>query len=280
MEMNKLPEGCVSTIISLTSPADACRSSLVSSSFRSAVESDVVWERFLPSDYQDTISRSGENNVKNFSSKKELFLHFCNAVLIDGGKKSFRLEKSSGKKCFILSARELSITWSDNPEFWIWKSSPESRFAEVAELKSVSKLEIEGKIRTQKLSPNTRYGAYLIMKTNSGAYGLDLVPAETSVEVGSQSVSSNKAYLTNQDAKKQQMECLFYSNRRQMLKPRVLDSGINGVIERKDGWMEIEVGEFFNGESDEMVKMSVREIKGYQLKGGLVIEGIEVRPKK
>lgn len=150
----------------------------------------------------------------------------------------------------------------------------------MAELRSVSKLEIEGKIRTQKLSPNTRYGAYLIMKTNSGAYGLDLVPAETSVQVGSKLVSSNKAYLTNQDAKKQQMECLFYSNRRQMLQARVLDSGINGVAERKDGWMEIEVGEFFNGESDEMVKMSMREIMGFQLKGGLVIEGIEVRPKQ
>lgn len=150
----------------------------------------------------------------------------------------------------------------------------------MAELRSVSKLEIEGQIRTQKLSPNTRYGAYLIMKTNSNPYGLDLVPAETSVEVGTQLVSSHKAYLSNQDAKKQQMECLFYSNRRHMMKPKVVDSIINGICERTDGWTEIEMGEFFNGESDEMVKMSVREIKGYQLKGGLVIEGIEVRPKQ
>ena len=35
--------------------------------------------------------------------------------------------------------------------------------------------------------------------------------------------------------------------------------------------MEIELGEFFSGEANEEVKMSLMEIKGYQLKGGLVI---------
>ena len=45
--------------------------------------------------------------------------------------------------------------------------------------------------------------------------------------------------------------------------------------------MELELGDFFNGDQgdDEEVKMSLREAKGYHLKGGLIIEGIEVRPK-
>lgn len=51
LDMNVLPESCVAVILSLTSPADACKSSLVSSTFQSASESDSVWERFLPSDY-------------------------------------------------------------------------------------------------------------------------------------------------------------------------------------------------------------------------------------
>jgi hypothetical protein len=43
--------------------------------------------------------------------------------------------------------------------------------------------------------------------------------------------------------------------------------------------LEIELGEFFSGENDEEVKMSLMEVKGHHLKGGLIIEGIEIRPK-
>ena len=49
-------------------------------------------------------------------------------------------------------------------------------------------------------------------------------------------------------------------------------------MRREDGWMEIEIGEFFCGEADEEVLMSLMEV-GYQLKGGLIVEGVEIRPK-
>ena len=49
-------------------------------------------------------------------------------------------------------------------------------------------------------------------------------------------------------------------------------------MRREDGWMEIEMGEFFCGEADEEVLMSLMEV-GYQLKGGLIVEGVEIRPK-
>ncbi|KAK6139396.1 hypothetical protein DH2020_026860 [Rehmannia glutinosa] len=48
---------------------------------------------------------------------------------------------------------------------------------------------------------------------------------------------------------------------------------------RGDGWLEVELGEFYNDGSEKEVKMEFREIKGEQLKGGLVVEGIELRPK-
>ncbi|KAJ8752540.1 hypothetical protein K2173_004828 [Erythroxylum novogranatense] len=274
---NSLPEGCISSIISFTSPIDACKSSLVSSSFQSATESDIVWERFLPSDYQNIASRS--TTPLKFSSRKELFLRLCSPVLIDGGRKSFKLERSSGKKSYVLSARELSITWSDEPMYWSWTSSPESRFSEVAVLTTISWLEIQGKIRTGMLSPNTRYGAYLILKIAARAYGLDLLPSEISVEVGNQVTNGTACLRRGQDEKKQQMERLLYGNRMQMLKSRVIEGDERVPVERKDGWLEIELGEFFNGESDEEVKMRFMEVKGHHLKGGLVIEGIEVRPK-
>jgi hypothetical protein len=84
-EFNILPEGCVSTILSFTSPQDACKSSLVSTIFQAAADSDVVWERFLPTDYQDIVSRSMV--PFKFSSKKELFLLLCSSLLVDGGRK-------------------------------------------------------------------------------------------------------------------------------------------------------------------------------------------------
>jgi hypothetical protein len=157
------------------------------------------------------------------------------------------------------------------------------RFSEVAELRTTDWLEIHGKIKTETLSPNTTYGAYLVMKIYDRAYGLDPIPSEISVAVGDQ-ICKATAYLrrrTSGDGKKQQMESLFYMNRIEMLRKRVIDEGDERFpSERGDGWMEIELGEFFNGDEDSQeVTMSLMEIKGYQLKGGLVIEGIEVRPK-
>ncbi|KAK6243003.1 hypothetical protein QUC31_009412 [Theobroma cacao] len=277
LDMNVLPESCVAVILSLTSPADACKSSLVSSTFQSASESDSVWERFLPSDYGEIVSKASDN--LEFSSKKELYLLLCNPVLVADGKMSFKLERSTGRISYILSARELSITWSNDPMYWVWKSIPESRFAEVAELKTVSWLEIHGKIRSKTLTPNTRYGAYLLLKITDRAFGLDLIPSEISLEVGNGAKFTNTAYLRSQDSKKQRMEDLFYGNRKQMLKSRVIEGEDRVLSEREDGWMEIELGEFFNGEGDKAVKMSLMEVKGHQLKGGLIVEGIELRPK-
>uniref|UniRef100_A0A2P2K0F8 Uncharacterized protein MANES_08G114900 n=1 Tax=Rhizophora mucronata TaxID=61149 RepID=A0A2P2K0F8_RHIMU len=192
---------------------------------------------------------------------------------------SFSLEKSSGKISYVLSTRDLSITCSDEPVYWDWTSLPESRFSEVAVLRTMSWLEIQGKISTQMLSPNTKYGAYLILKITDRAFGLDLMPSEISVEVRGQ-LSTGTAYLRRgQDSLKRQMEHLIYANRMQMLKSRVTEGDGRVPSERKDGWMEIELGEFFSGEKHDEVKMSLTEVKGQHLKGGLVIEGIEVRPK-
>lgn len=85
LDFNMLPGDCVSSICSLTSPEDASRLSLVSSSFRSAAESDMVWERFLPSDYRDILARA--IIPLKFSSKKELFFQLCDSIVLDGGRK-------------------------------------------------------------------------------------------------------------------------------------------------------------------------------------------------
>ncbi|KAJ7973590.1 F-box family protein [Quillaja saponaria] len=83
-----LPEGCIANILSFTTPRDACRLSLVSKIFRSAAESDAMWERFLPSDYHSIISRSSPSLLDSYSSKKDLFFRLCdNPIILDDGKK-------------------------------------------------------------------------------------------------------------------------------------------------------------------------------------------------
>ncbi|OVA02605.1 F-box domain [Macleaya cordata] len=286
LDLNSLPQDCISTVLAFTSPIEACRSSLLSSSFRSAADSDAVWDRFLPSDYKQILQRSV--SPIEFSSKKDLYLRLHHdPILIDGGNKIFSLDKSTGKIRYMLCARALSISDGNNPLCWSWKSLQyfwPSLFSEVAILRSVSSLEIDGKIKTCVLSPKTTYGAYLIVKFEERAYGLDSIPSELLVEDGNNNVCRGIAYLRRRhNSQKQQLERLYLLNRMQMLRSKVMDGEERVVHERDDGWMEIELGEFYinnNGSNDDkQVKMSLMEVKGNQLKGGLIVEGIEVRPK-
>ncbi|CAK8572498.1 unnamed protein product [Lathyrus sativus] len=264
--IDTLPEDCVSKILSYTSPPDACNFSMVSSALQSPANSDTLWRTFLPSDYDHILSRILNPLTLESSSYKHLFYSLSQQpLLLDKGNISLKLDKSSGKKSYILSARELSITWSNDPMYWSWRPTTESRFAEVAELRTISWLEIKGKIRTKVLTPNTLYAVYLITKVSHRVYGLDYAPAEVSVSVANR-VQNSKAYLYNKY--EDTLFCEKYE-------------GIQVPSKRDDGWMEIELGEFLCGdeiEDDEEVKMSVMEV-GYRLKGGLIVEGIEVRPK-
>ncbi|CAJ2628760.1 unnamed protein product [Trifolium pratense] len=278
INIDTLPYDCVSKILSYTSPIDACSFSMVSSTLYSAANSDSLWRTFLPSDYDDILSRTVNPSIlQSSSSYKHLFYSLCQRpLLLDSGRISFKLDKCSGKKSYILPARELSITWSNDPMYWSWRPTPESRFSEVAELRTVSWLEIKGKIRTKILTPNTSYVVYLITKVSHRVYGLYSAPAEVSISIANK-VQNGKAYLYNK------YEDTFYENQRKIEGNFLMieDNNENGIqvpSKRDDGWMEIELGEFFCSEVDEEVEMSVMEV-GYRLKGGLVVEGIEVRPK-
>ena len=86
MVFQDLPEGCIATILSYTTPVDACRLSLVSQLFRSAAESDTIWERFLPSDYESIVAQSP--SPLNYASKKALYLALADRpLIIEDGKK-------------------------------------------------------------------------------------------------------------------------------------------------------------------------------------------------
>ncbi|KAG5531268.1 hypothetical protein RHGRI_026023 [Rhododendron griersonianum] len=260
-----LPEGCISLILSMTSPRDACRSSAISSGFDAAANSDSVWEKFLPSDYRQIISRSVSPVV--FSTKKQLYFSLCDSpLLLDGGKLSFALDRESGKKCYTLPAWEVDIAWKDDSRYWKWISLPESRFPEVAQLLFVCWLDIWGRINTAMLSTNTTYAAYLIFKF-ADHYGFESLPVKSSV----------RFVKELEEGYQYDMSCTVYL----MLgtvrsRPREQNGRLPQM--RRDGWMEIELGEFYNDGGDEgEVEMRLREVRGG--KGGLIVEGIEVRPK-
>ncbi|KAF3452415.1 hypothetical protein FNV43_RR02848 [Rhamnella rubrinervis] len=286
-----LPEGCIANIISFTSPPDACRMSLVSSVFRSAAGSDAVWERFLPPEYCPIISRAVAPPPLPCPSKRDLYLSLCNSpLLIDGGKKSFSLDKRSGKKCYMISARDFLITWGDAPRYWRWIPLPEARFAEVAELVSVCWLEIRGKIDIRMLSPMTLYAAYLVFKSTTGAYGFEHQPVETTVGlVGGESLKRT-VYLDAERGRRRRYQIVArrlgrYDWSRNLetqtsVPEQEKDDGPYPQV-RGDGWLEIELGDFFYGGDgqDGELEMSVLEITGGGWKGGLIFQGIEIRPK-
>ncbi|KAH7866426.1 hypothetical protein Vadar_020234 [Vaccinium darrowii] len=234
-----LSEGLASEILSRTSPRDVCRSSAISKGFKSFADSNNVWDRFLPSDHREILSKSVYS--VDFSSKKKLYFHLVNSyILLDGGKLSFSLDKASGKKCFMLGARELAIECERKPVKWTWRCLPQSRFSEVAGLEAVPWFDITGKIEARLLSPKPTYVAYLVFNILRPQNSRDnyVVPAKASVrfdgERGDGDGDGDGDEITNIVS----------------LTIRPFRSDGQFAQQRVDNWMETELGEFFNGQGD------------------------------
>jgi hypothetical protein len=150
------------------------------------------------------------------------------------------------------------------------------RFPEVANLRLVWWLEIRGMINNLALSPNTQYAAYLVYKLIDG-YGFENLPVDLSVGVeGGHSSTKIVCLDPNVERRQNRRHGRLYGRAR--LHDRVV--GLPRPCVRSDGWLEIEMGEFFNsGLENEEVQMSVIEIKAGETKGNFFLEGIEVRPK-
>ncbi|GLT87984.1 hypothetical protein SLE2022_060310 [Rubroshorea leprosula] len=254
LDCRALPADCLAAIISLTSPPDACRLSLVSRFFNSVASSDEVWVKFLPSDYQNLFPAS-----RSASSLKDLYINLCDhPVLIEDGKKSFSLHKRSGKKCYMLGARDLGIIWGGTPQYWIWKYLQDSRFPESAELLEVCWFNINRCINTCKLSSMTHYKAYLVYKLAARVDGFRNQPIEATVRLRGTEGLQRTVFLHAEGEDVQ--------------------NDYQYPIERGDGWLELELGEFFNeGGEDSILEIRIFHFDG-SWKRGVFIEGIEIRP--
>ncbi|XP_062010957.1 F-box protein PP2-B10-like [Rosa rugosa] len=285
LDLQALPEGCIANIISFTTPRDACRLSSLSRIFMSAAESDTIWFKFIPPEIHSPLSPL----YCLSKSKKELYLALCDSpALIDEGKMSLSLDKWSGKKCYMISARSLQIIWSDTPQYWRWISFPDTRFEEVAELLGVWWLEISGKIDRRMMSPSTLYKAYLVYRLTAMSYGFECQSVE--VTVGGE---SNKRIVFLEDAGRIKKRSVYWTHflglhaalvqAQSSSQPREIELARQYPKERADGWLEIELGEFFcegGEEEDGELEMTCSEINGAFAKGGLIVQGIEVRPNR
>ncbi|XP_057423028.1 putative F-box protein PP2-B12 [Lotus japonicus] len=253
----ELSEGCIADILCHTTPLDVARISVISKIFCYAADSDTIWDQFLPSDYHSIISLSP--SLANAPSKKAIYLAlFDHPIIIDQGKKSFQLVRKSGKKCYMLAARGLYLSFRDNEFFCRWVTVPESRFEEVAKLKVSQRSAICGKINTVDLSPNTQYAVFLVFKPFN-AHTFHCKPTLFSIRIFGGPIRTRAVCL---DLRSEAMS---------------MDDVLKCPNVRSDGLLEIEMGEFFNsGLEDGEVEMRVMMTMG---KGSFYLEEIEVRPK-
>ncbi|TVU27761.1 hypothetical protein EJB05_19261, partial [Eragrostis curvula] len=243
-EIARLPEDLLSAVISRTAPRDASRAAAASWAFRVAADSDAVWACFLPRDLPPLAD--GELSHAP-PSKKALFTRLS--------------ADPTGAKCYMLPARALHIAWGDTPKMWRWiyLAKTESR---------VVTFVVCDRIQSKMLSQNSTYAAYMVFAiADDESYGLNFPAQEASVSIG-ETKSTRQVCIggrvTGSDPQG----------------PQPLAAHVQLPKKRADGWMELEIGKFCTeGEDDGEVSISLMEIRGGKLKKGLIVQGIEIRPK-
>ncbi|KAL9408672.1 hypothetical protein AB3S75_047119 [Citrus x aurantiifolia] len=143
----------------------------------------------------------------------------------------------------------------DTPKYWKWSSLPQSRFLEVAKLNFVCWLYVKTRIETKILSIRTNYAAYLVFKFMDTRYGFETRPLDFGVYFDGSDNGERRKVVLDPPA-----------NRPKLSK------------DRGNGWMEIEMGEFFNETGEDGTV--VCSVFGFDdAKSGIIIQGIELRPK-
>ncbi|KAL2469518.1 F-box protein [Abeliophyllum distichum] len=214
------------------------------------------WDRLLPSDYEDIIARSV--NPVAYATKKDLYLSLCDSpILLDGGNTSFQLDKTTGKKCYMIGARELRI--SCDPEVLEWTSHKDSRFSTMIDLLRVWWVDIRGRIETQMLSPKTRYAAYLVFKLGKYFRGFE----------SGKGIIKYVKYDEDYEAEKRAATL--------HLQPVKFKNG-KIAVRRSDGWMEVQLGMFYNDLGEDGQVEARLMGKNTYINGGFIVEGIDFRP--
>lgn len=132
------------------------------------------------------------------------------------------------------------------------------RFPEVAILNYVWWLHVIANIETKTLSPQTTYSAYFVFKLLEERHsGFNHRPVRLRVNLEGQEDEEGLS--------------VFLGPSRN-IPPLPQDRG--------EGWRELEMGEFFNENGEDgLVLCSLKEVSCSTAWSGLVVEGIELRPR-
>ena len=125
---------------------------------------------------------------------------------------------------------------------------------------------------TSILCPKTNYAAYLVYKLRRNAYRFGGHPFKASVgTIGGGEVHEQNVHLGLPVMEPNQQDQIVPPPQQHTSRPK----------QREDGWLEIELGQFFNegGEDDEL-QIKLMEVKANTGKTGLILEGIAMKPRK
>ncbi|XP_017230901.1 F-box protein PP2-B10 isoform X1 [Daucus carota subsp. sativus] len=243
-------------VLSRTSPADVVRISLVSKSFQSAANSDVVWDTFIPPHHRKLVLDRYYKST--FESSKDVFLFLCEHIAESHTDPlKFWLDKWSGKMWLKMTYENLSITQLATD---YWTRSKE----QYPVLGHVIWLQVYGKIPTSRLSPETAYEAYLVFRLSDYiCYGLH-IPIEASVGIPGEEITKELIYLDPRIAKSGSFN--YY--------PNTYPGEGNPLI-------EVKMGEYFNKEGENRdVEVTLKEVKSGRPKCGVHIAGMKMLPKR
>lgn len=169
-------------------------------------------------------------------------------IFLNNKKKKYWVEEKTGYNCFMLFARDLLITWSEDQKYWQWVCLKETSDMEIeaASLLNVCWLEIHGRFDTSLLSPGATYDVSFVVMMELG-YGW-ATPVNLRLTLPDGSVQQRKESLLDRP---------------------------------KGQWMELKAGEF-TARKDQAGQMefSLYEYEGGQWKRGLIVKGVTIRPKK
>lgn len=132
----------------------------------------------------------------------------------------------------------------------------------MAELLNVCWLEISYRLEMEKLCPHTNYASYLVYKFTEENSGFEYTPGDSYAGIGEEENVIWKTYLVPEGDQEG------------------LEKGDKYPMMRPDGWMEVELGEYFIDELETFgeIEMGFKETSD-SWKNGLIVLGIEMREK-
>ncbi|KAL4560248.1 hypothetical protein LXL04_032398 [Taraxacum kok-saghyz] len=178
----------------------------------------------------------------------------------DGDEKLFLLNEVKGKKHLMLSTKAALYNYSDEKLFKT-KPSTESSFPEVIELLRQQVFRINCKIKSEMLSPDTKYVCYLVFKLSEKCRGL-----HCPVKVRDLLHRNNK-----------EVEIIYFRSPT----PWNLHRTNQAPQQREDGWMEVKVWSMnLNHQliKNDCFRVNLKLITYEGTMSGLIVCGLEFRP--